>query len=229
MDRRREKELNDFYLDVINHTKKEFPIDPNRKIGFIVANHTTQEMIPMLQGLEELGEIISFIPKSSEKDQDAEQKLRAKYHFDDHVTKCNLKSPRFATNYIIEKIKNFDGEVILIDDGGYFAPSLQAISEHPEIKEKLIGVIEGTENGHQKYQRVAPFIDRKHTVISKARSPNKRPEDKQVGRSIVKMSDFIMMGAQTKQIEDMNKIGVIGLGKVGMAAALELSQRGQKP
>ncbi len=230
---------------------------PQPKASFIIANHTTMDMIALLEAFAKLGQIVSFIPKSSQRDPRAERIIEQMVEVDAYVNKHVLRTPEFAVSYFKERLRGVEDPVIIVDEGGYFAYALPAIMADPELAAKIAGVVEGTENGHQKYEQMFANIRADYEaerveyhakieqgetpeepvrpavlntrVISKARSPLKEPEDNQVGRAVVKKTDELLIHGETRQLEDMNTVAVIGLGKIGMAAALELRNRGMRP
>ncbi|MFF4835168.1 adenosylhomocysteinase [Streptomyces sp. NPDC001315] len=106
-------------------------------------------------------------------------------------------------------------EVVLLDIGGYFAPCLETLVG--KFSGRVLGVVEDTENGHQRY---AAFDHLPCPVVSVARSPLKDCEDHLVGRSIVFSADALVRGRG--DILTSRNACVIGFGKVGRAVAQTL-------
>lgn len=114
--------------------------------------------------------------------------------------------------------------VILVDIGGYFASSLEAIAEGVAADGgRLLGLLEGTENGWQEYERWID-ADARVPVVSVARSPLKLPEDYLVGSSIVFSVEAILR--EQAQILQTRTACVVGYGRVGRAVASVLRGRG---
>ncbi|KKB64489.1 hypothetical protein WM40_06330 [Robbsia andropogonis] len=119
------------------------------------------------------------------------------------------------------------GKFVIIDMGGYFA---EAVSAFPDsIKRNLIGIVEDTENGHQRYERAFARLgdadDRvAKPVISVARSALKDPEDFLVGQAVVFSADAALR--QGNVILPSMKTVVFGYGKVGSSIAQCLKMRG---
>ena len=106
-------------------------------------------------------------------------------------------------------------KVLLIDIGGYFV----------ELSQKkglpLLGIIEDTENGLQKYLEHAKQVH--YPVVSVARSELKKNEDELVGESVVCAADSVLR-LQNILIDYM-QCGIIGYGKVGAGIAKELQKK----
>jgi adenosylhomocysteinase len=109
--------------------------------------------------------------------------------------------------------------VVLVDIGGYFANALPEIAVR--FSGKLLGVVEDTENGLQRYQR----IDHPPCPIySVARSPLKQPEDHLVGQSVV-FSVEALLRSRGDILQGRPSL-VVGFGKVGQSVASFLRGRG---
>jgi len=80
---------------------------------------------------------------------------------------------------ILEILENIDKKIIILDIGGYFAPIINDLKER--LKDKLLGVIEDTENGYKRYEQISNLNIPLFTI---ARSPLKLMEDYLVGQSI---------------------------------------------
>ncbi|MGD6762029.1 adenosylhomocysteinase [Streptomyces sp. BH097] len=110
-------------------------------------------------------------------------------------------------------------DVVLLDVGGYFAPSLDTICDR--FSGRILGVVEDTENGHKRY------ADRDKLpcpVVSVARSPLKDPEDFLVGQSVVFSAEALM---RTRgDILHGRPALVIGYGKLGSSIARLLHAKG---
>lgn len=109
--------------------------------------------------------------------------------------------------------------VVLVDIGGYFAPGLRHIAEH--FTGRILGVVEDTENGLQRYQRLDALPCPVFTV---ARSPLKEAEDYLVGQSVV-FSIEALLRARGDILQGRPAL-VIGFGKVGRSVAGFLRGRG---
>ncbi|WP_271274543.1 adenosylhomocysteinase [Aliamphritea hakodatensis] len=108
-----------------------------------------------------------------------------------------------------------EGDLIIIDIGGYFAASVSHLPEM--LQARLKGIVEITENGHQRYSNLPALPV---PVISIARSPLKGPEDYLTGQSIVYSSEALMR--QCHHIMNGGNAVVFGYGKIGSSIAKAL-------
>jgi adenosylhomocysteinase len=106
-------------------------------------------------------------------------------------------------------------DIVLLDVGGYFAPTLHLVAK--TFSGRLLGVVEDTENGHQRY---AALDEVPCPVVSVARSPLKECEDHLVGRSIVFSTEALVRSRG--DILTSREACVIGYGKVGRSIARAL-------
>ncbi len=109
--------------------------------------------------------------------------------------------------------------VVLLDVGGYFAPTLADL--HGRFSGRLVGVIEDTENGHRRYAELDKLPC---PVVSVARSPLKDPEDFLVGQSVVFSTEALMRSCGN--IPHGRPALVIGFGKLGSSIARLLHAKG---
>lgn len=107
----------------------------------------------------------------------------------------------------------------MIDIGGYFAGSADAINAG--VGGQLVGIMEGTENGAQRYDASPPATV---PVITVARSPLKLPEDYLVGASVVFSIEAVLR--EQAEILQTRRACVIGYGRVGSGVADVLRGRG---
>lgn len=109
--------------------------------------------------------------------------------------------------------------VVLLDVGGYFAPSLDTLCHR--FSGRILGVVEDTENGHRRY---AARDKSPCPVVSVARSPLKDPEDHLVGQSVVFSAEALMRNRG--DILHGRPALVIGFGKLGSSIARLLHAKG---
>jgi len=108
---------------------------------------------------------------------------------------------------------------VLCDIGGYFS----TLAQIPNLP--ILGIVEDTENGQQKYEAVAGTLH--YPVASVARSPLKEHEDRLVGESIVNCTDKVL--GEIGNTLRGRTAGVIGYGKVGAGIACGLKKKGIIP
>jgi adenosylhomocysteinase len=113
--------------------------------------------------------------------------------------------------------------LVLLDIGGYFAESINQLADI--LGERFLGVLEGTENGVQRYEEYIDYAGPyKVPVVTVARSPLKLPEDYLVASSIVFSIEATLR--QEAEILQTRSAAVIGYGRVGSAVAEILRERG---
>jgi adenosylhomocysteinase len=109
--------------------------------------------------------------------------------------------------------------VVLLDVGGYFAPALAHLCAH--FSGRIAGVVEDTENGHQRYLALAGTLGKLPCpVLSVARSPLKDPEDYLVGQSVTFSAEALIRSRG--DILHGRPAAVIGYGKLGRSIAAML-------
>jgi adenosylhomocysteinase len=118
-----------------------------------------------------------------------------------------------------------DSRFAIIDTGGYFSHVLREM--HAAFGEKLLGIVEDTENGHQKYESLLSSSDGGASfpcpVMSVARSELKDPEDFLVGQAIVFSAEALLREQGT--ILTGKRAVVFGFGKIGRSIAQNLHSK----
>lgn len=210
--------LRSFYHEVIS---KMGTTESDNKIALIVVSHVIPHKAVLLDALRKIGRVAAVIPKASVHESTTRSEMESTYHevFRADITKEILREPANAIKFIKSTIRP-DEKFIIIDIGGYFAPALPNISHDPEIGNMLIGIVEGTANGHHKYEQTVAKC--RHPVFSKAFSPLKSPEDYKVGLSIVRSADMVIRDSDDQTIENLHQYGIIGFGKIGRSIAQHL-------
>lgn len=113
-----------------------------------------------------------------------------------------------------------DGQrLAILDIGGYFTRTADELNSM--LGGALIGIMEGTENGAQRYDSSLP---KSVPVITVARSPLKLPEDYLVGSSVVYSIEAVLR--EEAEILQTRRACVIGYGRVGSGVADVLRGRG---
>lgn len=121
-------------------------------------------------------------------------------------------------------------QIVLLDIGGYFAPSAQGLlSVRDAIMERgyrLAGVVEDTQNGHKRYATAIKSIldEQDFSVYSVAESPLKKPENHLVGVAVTFSIEAILR--QSNIVLQSRRAGVIGFGPIGRSVAHSLRNRG---
>lgn len=183
----------------------------------LVVTHLLPDARVYLRTLSKLTTRMTVIPKPKSIDRSVFEATRKLFTFHETTREQLLED---AT--VDEFVQSTSGKVILFDIGGYFAPIVNRLKEaHPQ---QLLGVVEDTENGHQKYEAQGRL---NLPVISVARSPLKDNEDFLVGQSVLFSADAVLRDVG-RLIQYLN-CSIFGFGKIGSSIASHLLARGVKP
>jgi len=187
-------------------------------INFVVVAHIVSDVPVFLESLRRIGTVSAVIPKRSSINKQVLEQLReAGYPIFD-FGRQNIQEEHF-----LEKIFNDDKPYIVLDVGGYFANShLFTVAG-----KKIIGIVEDTENGFQKYETVIKHEGFPYSVFSVARSPLKKNEDDLVGYSVGYYTEFILR--REHLLPRYSRCAIVGYGKVGRGIAKYLFMQGIKP
>lgn len=184
--------------------------------GVIVITHLLPGRPVFLDALNKFAEIKAIIPKPKSVHAPTRAVIERSYRLID-ASREELNDANRACE-VFEQCSVTD-RVAIMDIGGYFAVSAQAIQDR--FPAGFLGVVEDTENGQQRYERLA---DRTFAMYSVARSPLKEPEDHLTGESVVFSMERILR--LCGEVIYGRRAVVFGYGKVGRSAARTLASRG---
>ncbi len=202
----REAFFDDAYLKMASNAKK---------ISVIAVMHLLDTGIPFVNVLQKYFSLECIIPKKNS----INKNLLSFYPQEKILllTREELKNI-VSVKHILEKIPR-ENKLILLDIGGYFSAIVNDIKDL--FGGRFLGVIEDTENGHQKYfSQPNLFVP----VISVARSPLKNNEDHLVGQAVVFSTDALLR--EQGILINNKKVGVIGFGKIGNGILSSLRDKG---
>lgn len=181
-------------------------------ITTLVITHLLAERPAFLRAMATTSTIGAVLPKPKSIHQPTLDEVRRTFTVHDLTRELFADTTR-ALDYLEDTAGGRN--VVLVDIGGYFAASLDTLVG--KFSGRILGVVEDTENGHQRYAALDALPC---PVISVARSPLKDCEDHLVGRSIV-FSTEALVRARGDILTSRNAC-VIGFGKVGRAIAQTL-------
>ncbi|ADP82626.1 adenosylhomocysteinase [Frankia inefficax] len=178
-------------------------------VAAMVVTHMLPDRPYFLDGLAGLTSVGAVLPKPRSCDAATMEAIASRYRCDS-LDRERFLDRSLVLDYLESRVGGRD--VVLLDIGGYFAPTLRYVVGR--FSGHILGVVEDTENGYQKYVAAGkPPCP----VVSVARSPLKLPEDYLVGQSIVfstesllRLHGDILHGGETC---------VIGYGKIGRSVA----------
>jgi len=181
----------------------------------VVVTHVLGDRPLFVNALSRVAEVTAVLPKPKSVDSAAIAELRDLYR----VATLDRRKCADAT-WLAEFLDSCapGRRLVLVDIGGYFASALAEAEKR--FSGELIGVVEDTENGVQKYERIGELPC---PVIQVARSPLKNSEDFLVGQSIVFSTEAILR--EQGDILQGREACVIGYGKVGRSVAQLLQLR----
>jgi len=203
-------------------------IDPARYKNIdsaFVVMHANVEFGNFLSALGSVTRIAGVIPKASSKKFANIDALKRSYPVFDIDRSTIISSPGKFINTIDSLTKN--ERFAIIDMGGYF--SHVALDLAKKFDKRIVGIVEDTENGHQKYESLISqknSLNKVVPIISVARSSLKDPEDALVGQAIVFSAEVIMRSHGLILLG--KRVGVIGFGKIGRSIAFSLLSRGSR-
>lgn len=144
--------INDFFREVVT----SFNVTYNSKIAFITVNHLVPTFPYYLNALKKAGHVAGVIKKAASSDKSVLE-YTEKNCYIIPLTKKELKAdPEKAVDLVLTlKNQHQVEKFVFIDIGGYFAPCLDILSNDPRVRDFIVGFVEDTENGLQKYLRHA--------------------------------------------------------------------------
>ncbi|RXT25174.1 hypothetical protein B5P46_13805 [Rhizobium leguminosarum] len=187
-----------------------------RRANLVMVCHAIGSLPPFLQALEQVADISGILVKPKSAQTDILRRI-SRYHRTEILSREICESP-FKTQELLDGMTG-GRETILVDIGGYFC-KVPAWKQQGFLQ-NIVGIVEDTENGHQRYQKsdLAGM-----PVVSVARSATKQLEDWWVGRAIVFSAE-----RQLRHIGETfhaKKITVLGFGKIGFSIADTLLRHG---
>lgn len=189
-------------------------------VELVCVAHMVSNSVVFLPALADIAPVKLLLPKpKTEKSAEAER--IAKFNFTTHKLRREwAKDDPDDVAKVVRESTSPNSRLVFVDIGGYFAESIDAISS--KLDGRVIGVMEGTENGVQKYENAPspPQVP----IVTVARSPLKLPEDYHVGSGVVFSVEAVLR--EQAQILQTRTACVIGYGRVGSGVAEVLRGRG---
>jgi adenosylhomocysteinase len=191
-------------------------LQPIQHAHALIVTHILPDVLEYLSALANIADVRAIIPKPKSVVPSILQKVGSKFPVTS-VTRDQLRD----VDAIMSLLEDAPA-VVLFDIGGWFAPIVNDLAAR--FSDRLLGVIEDTENGHQKYEALTKLAV---PVVSVARSPLKDNEDFLVGQSVLFSADAILRDCG--RLIQYLKCSILGFGKVGRSIAEHLLLRGVKP
>ncbi len=203
---------------------------------FVYVQHAFSPLRTHISCLQ--GRMAALITKASSSKsnwrvvQQLEQEFPRRIYAD--INRSHLRNTDFTLNLL--KHVTHGRPFAILEYGGYFAPSAEAIANDPVLGPKLVGFVEGTENGIKGaddgstigYQQVAHRINK--PIISKSKSRIKMIMDRDIGPAIVESCNNILRESAEFNVESTQlRVGVIGLGSIGRGLLRHLNKDNIQP
>ncbi|MCZ4122856.1 adenosylhomocysteinase [Streptomyces sp. H39-S7] len=190
-------------------------LPPDRPASLLVT-HLLPDRPSFVRAVASLSDLRAVLPKPKSIDTAARREIEQAFPSDE-LSRGLFANPDTAVTYLETRAAGED--VVLLDVGGYFASSLDALCDR--FSGRILGVIEDTENGHKRY---AEMLNPPCPLLSIARSPLKDPEDFLVGQSVVFSTEALLRGRG--DILHGRPALVLGFGKLGSSIARLLHAKG---
>jgi S-adenosylhomocysteine hydrolase len=238
--------LKDYYESV----RKEFPVNPGAadNVSILVPLHMVPNSEMLAEALNKIAPIV-VIPKSSQRDDKTYQAIRSRFAMADieKLPKAKAMAQQLAAHehefsfrdalHDEELMREFidtyvpaGNKILLLDIGGYYAPTLPKLLKNPKYADRIIGVSEGTANGVNGdtdtvgYRNIAEQLP--IPVMTRAFDATKQPENLSVGLGCVDAVNAIKTRLTDSALTHTDKVGLIGFGPVGEHIARSLKSRG---
>ncbi|MCO5969609.1 NAD(P)-binding domain-containing protein [Actinoallomurus soli] len=186
--------------------------EASERVSALVITHLLGERPAFLRAVGRLAEIAAVLPKPKSIDSRALEQITALLPVDG-LERAAFADPARALEYL--EVRAAGRRIVLLDVGGYFAPGLEHVCA--DFSGQVVGVVEDTENGHQRYEALGKLPC---PVFSVARSPLKDPEDYLVGQSVTFSAEALIRARG--DILQGRPAAVIGYGKLGRSVAAML-------
>lgn len=194
----------------------------SKDISVLAVSHIIPSSEGYIKSLNANFRLIGVIPKPRSINKSSLQRIKAdKIPILDQFTRESIAE---NTKELVRFLKAYDN-ICLIDIGGYFSENISEMKKM--LGPKLLGVVEDTENGHQRYEKKLGSIKGDCTVMSVARSRLKDYEDQLVGHGIAHATETVLR--QINVLITYKNCGIIGYGKIGRGIAEYLQQRNIRP
>tara|TARA_Y100000310_G_scaffold332859_1_gene409246 strand:- start:648 stop:1742 length:1095 start_codon:yes stop_codon:yes gene_type:complete len=190
---------------------------PKKKVKLILVTHILPDRIVFLDALSKIIDIACIIPKPKSISPKSLKEIEKKYKII-RATKNYLKDKSTCIELINKYVG--DNEFIISDIGGYFSETANHLIN--KYKDRFLGIVEDTENGMQKYEKIKLSCP----IFSVARSSLKYPEDILVAYSTVYSAESILR--QRNEIISGKRATIIGYGKIGQHIARDLVSKRAK-
>lgn len=184
----------------------------------VAVQHIVSDILPFMFALKSRVKSLTIIPKPNSVSEHVCTMMQ-----DFHIVHISREELKGQT--VLSKLFPKNQKSLVIDIGGYFATEefFSFCTNNPNV----LGVVEDTENGLQKYEKLFVHINPAISVFSVARSELKQNEDDLVGYSVAYYTEMITR--KYRVLPRYVKTGILGYGKLGKGIAKYLFNQNCKP
>ena len=184
-------------------------------VAIVLVSHIFPGRDVYFDELNRRGDLAMIVPKGSSDNPATYDEFGNAYNL--QLNKKEVKDIGKIISTFKEHI-DADKKVIIFDHGGYFAKHIPEVQE--ALNGRVIGIIENTQNGHDKYTREKP---ERITVpiVSIADCKLKNHVEQSIGASIVVATESVLRDHGVA-LHDKKSL-VLGYGKVGEAVTYNLA------
>ena len=218
-------------IDLINQS-----LATPKDLCFVLVQHAFLPSIDFYHCIE--SKLASVILKGSSAKQNPSVVDSLKQRYGSRVQDCVKRSDLEDSAFTINLLKNATRgkPFVILEYGAYFAPTITAVCNDPLLGPKLMGVVEGTENGVKgstdgKTPGYAAVANRAACpIISKSRSNIKHIMDIEIGPAIVDAADNILCNNLGRKLKHWRgTTAVVGVGSIGKGVLSALNNLGLSP
>lgn len=190
---------------------------PTRPCNVLLITHLLDDRPAFVRALASGYRVAGIVPIPYSINQDV-LNLMSQSHKIHRFTLDDMLQGQVLLHLVESVISKGLHPLAVMEIGGYFAGIGNALKQR--FGSSYVGCVEDTENGHRRYEQVS---DIQFPVVSVARSPLKRLEDKLIGVSVVFSLEKVLrsLGHVLTGIT----LGVLGYGPIGSSVAHAAAMR----
>ena len=223
-----------YYKSTVDHINSS--LLPPKDLCFVLVQHAFLPSIDFYHCIE--SKLAAIILKGSSARQNPSVVAQLKRHYGPRVLESVTRRDLEYSAYTIKLLKKATRgkPFVILEYGAYFAPTISAVCNDPFLGPKLMGVVEGTENGIKGsadgktigYSAVANHAA--CPIMSKSRSNIKHIMDIEIGPAIIDATDKILCKSLGRKLKHWRgTTGVVGAGSIGQGVLSALNSLGQSP
>lgn len=178
----------------------------------LLAHHLLPDVTPFLDTLSNRYNLYGIVGVPYSSTESTVKKIRSKHDVPVTVPSSVQEVKQKVTDLVDQYD---DNQLVIVDTGGYCVAILKDKAE-----EKLLGIVEDTNQGHWKYEEQESDTQ----IYSIAQSTIKSLENKAVGQAIVFSTENILRNELQQDLADKNVL-VMGYGGIGKAVTTSLEGR----